>query len=145
MTIETADLPFGTQLIGRTEKSLGVLLDRVLADSGLNEPEYVAMRVCSDQAGSQRAAIEARLAAVFRKGNDHASALLDSLASAKVIESDASGSVQLTASGRSLRDGIALETDAITARLWGDLPAQDLDVAARVLSTVLHRAALEHA
>jgi hypothetical protein len=31
----------------------------------------------------------------------------------------------------------------ITGRLWGDLPAEELDVAARVLSTVLKRATAE--
>jgi hypothetical protein len=31
----------------------------------------------------------------------------------------------------------------ITARLWGDLPADDLDAAGRVLATVLDRANAE--
>lgn len=126
-------------------ETLGVLLDRILADSGLSEPEYVAMRVCSELAGSQRADVEARLAAVFRRGDDHASALVDRLASAGVIESDALRPLQLTTTGLALRDRIAGETDKITERLWGDLPAEDLAVAARVLSTVLRRAAQEGA
>jgi hypothetical protein len=139
------DLPFGAQLIGRTEKTLGALLDRILTDSGLSEAEYVAMRICSELIGSQRAEVEAQLAAVFRRGDDHASALLDRLASAEVIDCDALRPLQLTATGLALRDRIARETDMITERLWGDLPAGDLAVAARVLSTVLRRAALEKA
>lgn len=145
MSTTIPNLPFGTQLIGRTEKTLGALLDRILQDSGLSEPEYVAMRVCSDRAGSQRADIEAQLATVFRKGEDHAAALLDRLIAAGVIEDDASRSLRLTAAGGALRDRIAAETDVITERLWGDLPAEDLSVAARVLTTVLRRGALERA
>ena len=145
MSTTAPDLPFGAQLIGRTEKSLNVVLDRILIDSGLSEPEYVAMRVCSDQAGSQRSDIEAQLTAVFRKGPGHAEQLLDRLTDAGVIETDDAQTLTLTAAGIALRDGIASQTGAITERLWGDLPSDDLAVAARVLSTVLQRAADERA
>jgi hypothetical protein len=145
MTTSTPNLPFGAQLIGRTEKSLGAVLDRVLIDSGLTEAEYVALRVCSDQAGSQRTDIEVQLSAVFRQGHGHAEHLLDRLTSNGIIEVDESGSLRLSGAGIVLRDGIARQTSAITERLWGDLPAADLAVAARILSTVLERAADERA
>lgn len=145
MSATTPNLPFGTQLIGRTEKSLSGILTRLLADRGLTEPEYVAMRVCSERAGSPRSEIEAQLASVFRKGDDHAADLLDRLTAAGIIAADGSGSLELTVSGRELRDGIAGQTNAITERLWGDIPAEHQEIAARVLSTVLQRAADERA
>lgn len=145
MSTTTTNPPFGAQLIGRTEKSLNAILGRILLDSGLSEPEYVAMRVCSDHAGANRSDVEARLSGVFRKGPDHAGQLLDRLTSAGIIESDEADSLTLTSAGVALRDGLAQRTNAITERLWGDLPDQDLVVAARVLSTVLTRAANEHA
>lgn len=145
MSTSTPTLPFGAQLIGRTEKSLNAILQRILVDGGLSEPEYVAMRVCAEHTGAQRLDLEGQLAVVFRKGKDQASSLLDSLTGAGIIATDATGCVALTPTGRDLRDRMAAETDAITARLWGDLAADDLAVAGRVLSTVLQRAAGERA
>jgi len=145
MSTTTPDLPFGAQLIGRTEKSLDAVLKGILVGSGLSEPEYVALRVCSDRSGEQRAGVTAQLATAFRKGDDHAAALVERLASAGMINPDQAAPVELTQTGRELHDRLVAETNAIAARLWGDLPTADLAVAARVLSTVLRRTATEHA
>ena len=145
MGTTTPDLPFGAQLIGRTEKSLDAVLKRVLVGSGLSEPEYVALRVCSDRSGEPRADVTAQLTAAFRKGEDHAAQLVERLSEAGVINSDQAAPVELTPAGRELHERLVAETDAIAGRLWGDLPADDLAVAARVLSTVLGRAATERA
>jgi DNA-binding MarR family transcriptional regulator len=61
-----------------------------------------------------------------------------------MINTDQAAPVELTPAGRELHDRLAAETDALAARLWGDLPDGDLAIAARVLSTVLRRAAKEH-
>lgn len=139
----TPDLPFGAQLIGRTEKSLGVLLNGILAGTGLSEPEYVALRVCADHVGAPRAAVVAELTSVFRKGDDHSAALVDALAGAWMIDVDEVGAIQLTPAGRDLYGRLVGDTNALTDRLWGDLPGDDLAVAARVLNAVLQRAAGE--
>jgi DNA-binding MarR family transcriptional regulator len=145
MSLTTPDLPFGAQLIGRTEKSLDALLTGVLTGSGLSEPEYVALRVCADRAGTRRADVTAELATAFRQGEHHAAALIERLSRAGMISSDQTAPVQLTPAGRKLHDRLVAETDAIAGRLWGDLPTDDLAAAARVLSTVLRRAATERA
>jgi hypothetical protein len=144
MSTTTPDLPFSAQLIGRTEKSLDALLSGVLDGSGLSEPEYVALRVCSDRAGESRADITAQLTIAMRKGEDYAAALIERLSSAGMINADQSMPVELTPAGGELHDRLVGETDAIAGRLWGDLPTDDLAVAARVLSTVLRRSATEH-
>jgi hypothetical protein len=145
MSTTTPDLPFGAQLIGRTEKSLDAVLKNILVGTGLSEPEYVALRVCSDRSGEQRPDLTAHLAAAFRKGDDHAAELVERLGSAGMINPDQAAPVELTQAGRELHDRLVAETNAIAARLWGDLPTSDLAVAARVLSTVLRRTATEHA
>lgn len=144
MSTTTPDLPFGAQLIGRTEKSLDALLKRALDGSGLSEPEYVALRVCSDHEGAQRADITAQLTIVFRKGEDHAASLVERLSSAGMINADQAAPVELTPAGRELHDTLVGETDSIAGRLWGDLSTDDLAVAARILSTISRRAATEH-
>ncbi|WP_164842402.1 hypothetical protein [Actinoplanes solisilvae] len=37
------EIPFGAQLIGRTEKALNALLERELSGTGLTEPQWVAL------------------------------------------------------------------------------------------------------
>jgi DNA-binding MarR family transcriptional regulator len=143
MGTTTPDLPFGAQLIGRTEKSLDAVLKATLVGSGLSEPEYVALRVCSDRSGEQRTDVIAQLAAAFRRGEDHAAQLIERLSEAGLINSDPAAPVELTQAGHELHDRLVAETDAIAGRLWGDLPAHELAVAARVLSIVLGRAATE--
>jgi DNA-binding MarR family transcriptional regulator len=51
--------------------------------------------------------------------------------------------VSATDAGRQLHAQIRSVVDEITARMWGDLPAEDLAVAGRVLSTILARADAE--
>jgi DNA-binding MarR family transcriptional regulator len=58
-----------------------------------------------------------------------------------VQAADGEGSpVKLTDAGQQLFGQIRAATTEITERLWGDLPAEDLAAAGRVLSTVLARA-----
>jgi hypothetical protein len=49
----------------------------------------------------------------------------------------------LTETGSELFGRIRGAVDRITERLWGDLPAQDLRTAGRVLGTILARANAE--
>ena len=141
----TADLPFGAQLIGRTEKSLGALLDGIIAGTGLSEPEYVALRVCADRSGAPRADVITQLAGAFRKGEEHAGGLVGRLESAGLLDTGQDAAIQLTSAGRELHGKLVRETGELTERLWGDLPGDDLAVAARVLNAVLRRAAAERA
>jgi hypothetical protein len=48
--------------------------------------------------------------------------------------------VIVTDAGRRLHSQVRTAVSGITQRLWGDLAAEDLATAARVLSTVLARA-----
>jgi hypothetical protein len=97
---------FGTQLIGQTEKTLNAILGRLLARTGLTEPQWVTLTIAVMNGGT----IEP----------DHYAA--------RVAE---------------LHTGIRTKVGQITQRLWGDLPADELATAARVLATVLERASAE--
>ncbi len=43
---------FSTQLIGQTEKTLNAILDRLLAGTGLNEPQWVTLTIALMSGGS---------------------------------------------------------------------------------------------
>jgi hypothetical protein len=95
---------FSTQLIGQTEKTLNAILGRLLAGTGLSEPQWVTAKQLFDVSDS---------------------------------------AVTVTDAGKQLHGRIRGVVGEITGRLWGDLPAEDLAAAGRILTTVLERASAE--
>jgi DNA-binding MarR family transcriptional regulator len=134
---------FGTQLIGQTEKTLNAILGRVLAGTGLSEPQWVTLTVAVTSGGSvERTAFAGRIAGALKISEADAQARIDELAAQQLFEVDDS-TVTVTDAGKQLQARIRGAVGEITGRLWGDLPADELDVAARVLTTVLKRATAE--
>ncbi len=142
----SAPSTFGTQVIGQTEKALGAILDRQLAGTGLTEPQWVVLNVAL--AGNEeldRDQLSGRIAGVLKVNEPEAQARITELIDAGLVDApDGDGlPARLTDAGRQLHARIRAAVTAITERLWGDLPAEDLATAGRVLSTVLARANAE--
>jgi hypothetical protein len=134
---------FGTQVVGQTEKALNAILGRQLAGSGLTEPQWVTLTIAVISDGSvQRAPFVSRVAGALKISDAEAQARMDELAAAHLLQMpDADGSpVSVTDAGRQLHGRIRTAVGEITQRLWGDLPADDLATAGRVLGIVLERA-----
>ena len=142
-----SDTPvFGTRLIGQTEKALNAILDRQLAGTGLTEPQWVTLSLTVATGGTVgRDQLVARVAGALKVSEGEAQAHVTQLSSAELLHSAAVGvpTVTLTAAGRQLHKEIVTAITEITGRLWGDLPADDLATAGRVLSTVHGRADAE--
>jgi DNA-binding MarR family transcriptional regulator len=83
-----------------------------------------------------------RVGDALKVDRSQAHALLDALFELGLVEVHG-GSADATDAGRRLFASVRSATAAITERLWGDLPAEDLATAGRVLSTVLERANAE--
>lgn len=133
-------IAFGTRLIGQTEKTLSAILVRRLDGTGLSEPDWVVLNLAATPRVDQ--ALDEQVAGVLHVSIDEASDRVRRLVDRGLLESPER---RLTAEGASLVASIRQEIGQITDRLWGDLPADDLDTAARVLSTVLDRARAEAA
>jgi DNA-binding MarR family transcriptional regulator len=137
---------FSTQLIGQTEKTLNAILERLLAGTGLTEPQWVTLTIAATSAGSiDRAALADRIAGALKVSDAEARARIDELAAAQLLDApDVDGSfVRVTDNGRQLQGRIRSAVIEITDRMWGDLSAADLAAAGRVLTTVLERANAE--
>jgi hypothetical protein len=117
---------FGPQLIGETEKTLNVLLRRSLAGHGLDEQQWVTLRVASQHDGPL-GSLAARVA--DRAHFDNAEGLVAHLEDKGLIAAE-----------RPTPEGEALLRDVLggTATIWQDVP--DAEAAAHALSTVLDRA-----
>ena len=135
---------FGTQLIGQTEKALNAILGRQLAGTGLGEPHWVALTLTVLSNGPiARDELIGRVAGTLRCADQRASVFAADLTTMGLLQATATGQVETSEAGRAqwhaIRDGI----NRIIERLWGDLPADELAMAGRVLSTVLERANAE--
>ena len=137
---------FGTPVIGQTEKALNAILARQLAGTALTEPQWVTLTLTVMSGGSvDREELTGRVAGALKVSDAQAQAHIAELAAEQlVLAADGEESlVTLTDAGRELHARIRTAVTQITQRLWGDLPAEELATAGRVLSTVLARANAE--
>lgn len=137
---------FGTQIIGQTEKALNAILERQLADTDVTEPQWVTLTIAVMSGGTiDRAQFVSRVVGALKITDAEAQARMDELAAAALLEAvERDGErVIVTAAGSDLHARIRTAVSEITQRLWGDLPAEDLATAGRVLATVLERANAE--
>jgi hypothetical protein len=131
---EPMPTPFGPQLIGETEKTLGALLRRFLEDTGLTEPRWVTLRV----AGVLDGTVDADgLAAAVADRTHFADA--DQLV-ADLTNRDLLDAGRLSARGRELVERVQDRVGRGTAPIWEDLPDEDVAAATRLLNEVITRA-----
>jgi hypothetical protein len=139
-------LSFSPQLIGQTEKTLNAILDRELTGTDVTESQWVTLTLTVTSGGTvDRDQLIARVAGGLRISEAEAQARIAELTAAQLLQaSDGEGSpVTVTVAGQQFHGRIRATVTEITQRLWGDLPAEELATAGRVLSTILERANAE--
>ena len=137
---------FGAQILGQTEKALNAILDRQLAGTGLAEPDWITLTLTAASDGTLgRDRLASQVAGALKVSPAQARARIDGLAAAQLVQIGGGDEPQvtLTGAGRQLHGQIRGAVTEITQRMWGDLPAEDLVTAGRVLSVVLARANAE--
>jgi hypothetical protein len=136
---------FGAPILGQTEKALNAILHRQLEGTGLTEPQWVTLTMTITGGAADRDELVGRVAGVLKVGDVDAQARIAELAAAQLLQvpDDEGSPVRVTEAGQHLHGRIRTAVTQITQRLWGDLPAEDLATAGRVLSTVLTRADAE--
>jgi DNA-binding MarR family transcriptional regulator len=132
---------FSTALVGQTETAFGAILDRQLTGTGLSAPQWITLSVALAGGGSvERARLVRQVAGARRVNESDVQAFIDELATEGLLRAPGDERVMVTDAGRRLHGRISTAVAEITQRLWGDLAAEELATAARVLSTVLARA-----
>lgn len=137
---------FGPQVLGQTEKALNAILDRRLAGTGLTEHQWITLTLTVVGGGTvDRDQLVGRVAGALKVSEPAAQARIAELVAVQLLKApDGEGlPVQVTDAGQQLYGEIRADVAEITQRLWGDLPADDLATAGRVLSTILARADAE--
>lgn len=132
---------FGTAVIGQTEKALNAILERKLAGTAITEPQWVALTLTVVSGGALTGdLLVQRIAGVLKVDPAVARQRIAELVTADLVRTTPDGVFEPTAEGQAVWSQVRAGIDQITQRLWGDLPAEDLTTAGRVLTTVLTRA-----
>jgi DNA-binding MarR family transcriptional regulator len=131
-----------TQIIGRTERALRPLMDRVLAGTGGTFPQWVALTLTAGNAdGIERPELIARVAGALQVDGTAADAVIGELADEQLLQESGSESVvALSDAGRERHAAIRDAIDQITAQLFAAIPADDEAATRRVLTTIAERA-----
>jgi hypothetical protein len=126
--------PFGPQLIGETEKTLGALLHGVLQPTGLTEPQWVTLRL----AGMLDGTVDADGLATGVTDRAHFSDAVELVG--ELTDRGLLANGRLTSTGRELTTAIQTTITTGTAPIWDNLPSDDVAAATRVLNEVISRA-----
>jgi hypothetical protein len=132
---------FGTALIGQTEKALNAILDRQLAGTGITEPQWVTLTLTVVSDGViDRTELIRRVGGATQFSEASVAERISELTTAGFLRDGGDGRIQVTDEGQARWTQVRAGIGPITQGLWGDLPAEDLAAAGRVLSIVLDRA-----
>lgn len=136
--------PVNGQVIGLAHYAGRAALERVLARSGTTFEQSVALRAASDNGGSvERARVVSQLTDGLKIEESAARRTVEELTALGLLEELTPGQVSLTDGGRELSASIRSAGDAIAARVYAGIPAEDLAAAGRVLALVTERANAE--
>ena len=132
------------QILGQAERAARACLDRLLADHGTDFDQWIAVRhLALGTVPVTRTRLIAEYAALVGIDADQASTVVDQLADRGWMAIGDDDGIALTEVGRDLYETMNTGALAIGARLYGDLPADDLAATARVLLTLTERARAE--
>jgi DNA-binding MarR family transcriptional regulator len=134
------------QVIGRAEHALGALMNRVLATTGGTFHQWVALNLAAVSGGTiGRDQLLGRMTGALKLDDATALAAVAELTAAQLLEAlpGEEARVGLTDTGQARYRQLRTAIDQLTARLYGDLPADDLATATRVLAVMTTRANAE--
>ena len=134
-----------TRVIGQAEKTLGAILDRQLAGTGLTEPQWVILTLAVTSGGTaERDQFTCMVAGALKISETEARAHVGDMVTTQQLQiTGEAPAVTATGAARQLHSRISAAITQITQRLWGDLPAGDLVTAGRVLAIITDRANAE--
>ena len=136
---------FSTRVIGQAEKTLNAILGRELAGTGLTEPQWVILTLAVSSGGAaDRDRFTSMVADALKISEAEAQARVADMVTAQQLNITGQGSaVTVTGTAQQLHSRIRAAITEITQQLWGDLPAEDLATAGRVLAIITERANAE--
>jgi DNA-binding MarR family transcriptional regulator len=141
-----ADPSLSTQVIGQAETALGAILYPLLARTGTTFHQWLVLTLAAASGGAiDRGQLIDRITGARKLDDAEVEAAISELTAAGLVQPLPGDHprVGLTDAGQARYRQIGTALDEVTARLFGDFPAEDLATAGRVLSIVTARANAE--
>ncbi|MET7375593.1 MarR family winged helix-turn-helix transcriptional regulator [Micromonospora arida] len=128
------------QVIGQAHYATRALLERAVAPLGLNFGQVLALNVLAD-GPVERTRLVHRITSTLKVDEPAVREVIDQLVDAGNAQVDGpEPHVRLTDTGHATQARVVDAVAGITTRLYGDVPADELAAAARVLTLVTQRA-----
>jgi DNA-binding MarR family transcriptional regulator len=130
-------------VLAQAERASRAVLDRLLARSGTSFHHYLAMTVTAGQGGTiEQGTLIDRMVAGLKLDPAIIRAEIETAEADGLLRTEG-GRTSLTDAGAARYARITATTNEVTARIYADLPAEDLAVAGRMLAIVTERANAE--
>jgi DNA-binding MarR family transcriptional regulator len=124
------------QIVGQAENAHGAIMTKVLAGTGLDRDRWVALSLTMFNGGAIEASqLTERLTGALKIDPATAQHAIADLAAAGLLTADG-GLVSVTDPGQVMFDQVRAATGPVLARAYADVPAEDLQTAARVLIAI---------
>ncbi|KAA2264300.1 winged helix DNA-binding protein [Solihabitans fulvus] len=139
----TATPTLNARVIALSHNAARALLDGALARHGTTFHQNVTLRVVVVAGGSiGRDALVADVTDSLKIDGSVVRGVVEELTASRLLEQDPAEAsrMRLTDTGRTLYESTAAESATIAARLYADIPAEDLAIAGRVLTLITDRA-----
>lgn len=128
------------QIVGQAESAHKAILDRILDRTGTTPDQWFALAVTTANGGAiESGQLVARLTRARKIGDAQAAGAIAELKAAQLVEVPSGQPLRLTEAGQARYRDIRAAVDEVMARAYGDIPAEDLVTAARVLRLVTTR------
>jgi hypothetical protein len=134
--------PLNGQVIGQAERATRAVLDVLLATENTPFVNWVTLNLTATQGETKTEALVDQLVNGLRIDRTGARAVVDELDAAGLLTT-VGDLVRLTTAGEAKYARISVGITEIAARLYHDLPHDDLVIARRILETVTDRARAE--
>ncbi|MGK5557063.1 hypothetical protein ACSNOI_36180 [Actinomadura kijaniata] len=140
----TAPTTLNPSIVGQAEKHHTALLARVLSGTTLDEKRWITLnQALASGEAVERAAHVAHVARLTRWAPADVDDALTALVESGLAQESPAGRVEVTDAGRALVATVRAESGEVIGRAYGSVPAEDLAVAARVLTAITARMAEE--
>ncbi|WP_319461358.1 hypothetical protein [Micromonospora sp. RTP1Z1] len=134
------------QVIGLAHYATRAVLERELAGIGITFAQSVALNAVAAEGGAvERTALVHRMTGALKVDEAAVRATLAELAAAGLLRTLPAGGpgLALTDAGRARQRQVADAAAGITARLYADIPAAEMEIAGRILTLLKRRADAE--
>lgn len=143
-TVPTSTPLLNPRVIALAHYAARGVLERVLARHDVTFQQSVTLRVVAVADGPvERDHVVDSVTGSLKIAAEEVHSVVDELIAAELLAPQEPSQLRITDAGRELYDRTTSETAPVSARIYADIPTEDLTVAGRVLTLITERADAE--